>query len=446
MNQIVFGPLTFTELRDRLLVDAPMESVAFLLCGRHDADGIRLLVREVEIPSGEDYMERGPSFASVSPSFVARVLQRARRDSLSIVMAHSHPGGIAQFSAADDAGERAIMPAFFRRAAGPHGSMVLSETGVDARLHTDVSNVVRVDRVEDMHGTVTIIEHEQRSYGTAGVRHERSIRALGRDGQAALQAARLAIVGAGGTGSIVAEELAHLGARSILVVDPDVVEETNLNRLVGASLSDIGRQKVLVVSDNVRRIDPECKVVAIPHNVVDNGVANRLLSCDLIFCCTDSHGSRALLNQVAYQYYIPVIDVGVAIVASRDTITSAVGRVQALMPGRPCLICGALLDSEEVRRDFLTEYQKSLDPYISGAHEPQPAVISINGVVSSLGVTMALSLLIGFPSDARHQIYNIINGTVRRVSSTPASNCVVCSLAGALGRADAWHLPSRRSE
>lgn len=446
MNRIVFGTLAFTALRDRLLADAPTERVAFLLCGRNVADGIRLLVREVLTPSTEDYIERGPALASVSPSFVARVLQQARRKSLSIVMAHSHPGGIARFSAVDDAGERAIMPAFFRRAGGPHGSMVVSETGVDARLHMDGSNVVRMDCIEDMHGTVTIIEHENTSYGSAEVRHERSIRALGRDGQAALQAARLAIVGAGGTGSIVAEELAHLGARSILILDPDVVDETNLNRLVGASASDIGRHKVSVVSDNVRRIDPECNVVAMPKNVVDDGVAANLLSCDLIFCCTDTHGSRALLNQVAYQYYIPVIDVGVAIVASRDIIVSAVGRVQALMPGRPCLICSALLNPEEVRRDFLTRYQKSLDPYISGAHEPQPAVISINGVVSSLGVTTALALLVGFPSTARHQIYNIMNGTVRRVASRSVANCVVCSIAGALGRGDAWHLPSRRSE
>jgi hypothetical protein len=114
-----------------------------------------------------------------------------------------------------------------------------------------------------------------------------------------------------------------------------------------------------------------------------------------------------------------------------------------LSPGLPCLVCQGLLDTEQVRRDLLTEEERSRDPYIRGADEPQPAVISLNGTVASLAVTMFLAAAAGLPSLVRHQVYLGDRGLVRAVEATSDPFCIVCSLRGALGRGDLWPMPWR---
>src|SRR5262249_11303678 len=98
-----------------------------------------------------------------------------------------------------------------------------------------------------------------------------------------------------------------------------------------------------------------------------------------------------------------------------------------------------------VRRDLMTEYERQADPYFIGAHEPQPAVISLNSTVVSLAITMFLGAVTHIPADARYQLYNGISGVVRVIAHTPDPVCVVCSTAGALARGNEWPLPARQS-
>jgi hypothetical protein len=131
--------------------------------------------------------------------------------------------------------------------------------------------------------------------------------------------------------------------------------------------------------------------------------------------------------------------------AKDGNVEGIVGRVQMLAPGLPCLVCHKLLDPEAVRRDLLSEEERANDPYIVGAAEPQPSVISLNTTIASLAVTMFLSTVTGLEVAPRHQIYLAQRGTVRSVESQPDPNCVVCSLRGALSRGDLWPLPWRLS-
>src|SRR5262249_42237275 len=136
-----------------------------------------------------------------------------------------------------------------------------------------------------------------------------------------------------------------------------------------------------------------------------------LLDADLIFACTDSHGSRAILEQIVYQYLIPAIDLGVVIATSEGRITHVVGRVQMLSPGLACLTCSELLDFNQVRRDMMTAYERQSDPYIVGNPEPAPAVISLNGTVSSIAITMMLAVVTSFPARDRNLIYRALSSS-----------------------------------
>lgn len=66
---------------------------------------------------------------------------------------------------------------------------------------------------------------------------------FGARGQAVLREMAVAVVGAGGGGSLLVQMLGHLGIGRIVVIDYDVVDETNLSRIVGAGPGDVGRLK-----------------------------------------------------------------------------------------------------------------------------------------------------------------------------------------------------------
>jgi hypothetical protein len=210
-------------------------------------------------------------------------------------------------------------------------------------------------------------------------------------------------------------------------------------------LADVGRRKVDIASANVERISGgRVGVSTIPGNVTFRATAVHLLDCDFVFSCTDTHGSRAVVNQLAYQYLLPAIDMGIRIDAAGGRVTSMAGRTQMLAPGLACLQCQNLLDPEEVRRDLMTSAERIADPYIVGAPQPQPAVISLNATVASLSVTMFLAAVTGMPISARRLNYRIGESIVKPVEVQPTPNCVVCSSSrGALAKGDSWPMLAR---
>lgn len=431
------------DLLASLLSTAPNEAVAVFLCHVYDTPKSlrRFLVREIFGVPKEAYIEQCPDRVTVDPIFLARILKHARETGSSVMFVHTHPfSEWPMFSPVDDNGEKILMPVVFQRVPGRiHGAVVLGQRGFSARLHNQhpehsksVDTMVLVGRE---------IRREEKCVPDIMVdkAHDRNVRAFG-DGQQKLQRMSVGVVGLGGIGSIVTEQLAHLGVGSLTLIDFDDLDITDLNRVAGASQADIGTPKVEVAKQHVKRISCRINVEAVHGSVLKESDARSLLDCDFVFCCTDSHGSRAVLNQLAYQYFIPVIDTGVRIDALDGTIISMAGRVQMLAPGLPCLACGNLLDAEEVRRDFLSDVQRKEDPYITGHRVPQPAIMSINGTVASLAVTMFLSATVGVPSPGRHLLYLIGESVVRRIGGDPASDCIVCSVRGSYARGDDWQM------
>jgi molybdopterin/thiamine biosynthesis adenylyltransferase len=435
---VVFQGSEADRLRSSLLASAPVEAGALLLCNRSGER--RLLVETIRIASAEDCTVAGPDRLELSPIFLARTVKAARDCGQSVILVHTHPGSrFPRFSEVDDAGEAVMIPALKGRApSGCHGALVFGETGFQARVYpgADEEPVGRLVEV----GPTVRYQEEAIARPLIDEVYDRNVRAFGEQGQRLLRTLRVGVVGLGGTGSLVAEQLGHLGVGRLLLIDHDHLAETNLNRVVGATPADVGRTKVDVASEHIQQISAgRAQVDALAGNVVVRSVGERLLSCDAVFCCTDSHGSRAVLNQLAYQHLVPVFDMGVRIDAADDRVLAMAGRSQMLAPGLACLQCQALLDPEWVRRDLLTDQARVADPYIVGAEVPQPAVISLNGVVASLSVSMFLSAFVGLPSNARRLNYRIGEGVVRSVSSEPLPGCVVCSAErGALAKGDRW--------
>jgi molybdopterin/thiamine biosynthesis adenylyltransferase len=402
---------------------------------------VRLLVRDIQWPLQSDYARRGLLEAELNPEFVARVTKRARRDGNALVFVHSHPGsGAPHFSPKDSLGEEHLRGFLAHRHSSlAHVALVISEGGMRAReLGTDED--VRVISV----GEKRQVMFDPASFELSALeKFDRQIRAFGVAGQEELRRLRVAIVGLGGIGSLVSQQLAHLGVEQFTLVDPDILEVTNLNRVANATPEQLGQPKVEIAARYIKSVARHAELICIKGDVIEVGIARQLLNADIIFGCTDSHGSRAVMQQISYQYMIPYIDMGVTIVVADGNISHIYGRVQLLAPGLACFACDNLLDANEVRQDMMTAFERQVDPYIQGDREPAPAVISLNGTVASLAVTMLLAVATGVPVTARHILYNATASTMRAVKAQPNPSCYVCSRAGAFARGDSWPLFAR---
>jgi hypothetical protein len=150
------------------------------------------------------------------------------------------------------------------------------------------------------------------------------------------------------------------------------------------------------------------------------------------------------VNQIAYQYLIPTIDMGVAIHTSNGKVDHVVGRVHTLSSGLACLSCAGWLNPTQIRFEMMNADQRRVDAYFHGQEVPQPAVVSLNATMASVAITTFLSVMAALPTEARLIHYDAILGSMRPQFLSPDPTCVVCSLDGALARGDTWELPTRK--
>ncbi|WP_271575155.1 HesA/MoeB/ThiF family protein [Bradyrhizobium sp. CCBAU 11361] len=443
-SSLIFAGSSFADMKSQLLAASPREASCVVLANRGGPG--RFLVETVVHAPEDAYETQSEMRIVLKPEFLAKPLKQARQSSQCTFFCHTHPfDQFPSFSCVDDRGEAVLMPAVFARVpGGPHGTLVLGQEGFSGRVYRAEEDIDALSEISEVSSVVKFFGIEA-AKGTSEAFFDRNVRALGEQGQSLLRSLTIGIVGLGGTGSVIAQELAYLGVGKLVLIDDDVLEETNLNRVVGSGHADLGRSKVAVSADAIRRSGiGATETQAVEGSVLDQSAAAKLFECDFVFCCTDNHGSRMILNQIAYQYLLPTIDLGIRIDAEGGRIKAMAGRVQMLAPSLACLQCNGFLDPEMVRRDLMSDAERAADRYIVGDAQPQPAVISLNSTVSSLAVTMFLAAVAGFPMRARHQNYVIGEGTVRGVATIPLKDCIVCSSSrGALAKGDSWPIPWR---
>lgn len=435
--RFVFAADAWEGLRDTLLANRNVETCA-IVWARERAG--RLIVHQVRLAKDEDYADRTALSAQLRPEFLFDAAATARQSGSALIFVHTHPQeqGTPVFSAVDDAGEARLKHFLDSRVQQLHGAIVLAPGGVAAR-------VLGTGAPAHVLSVGAKVRRETEGVEDGGdERFDRQVRAFGAEGQAAIAALKIGIVGLGGTGSLTAQQLAYLGVRDFALVDFDPVDATSLNRLVNATAADVGRPKVEVAGRAILSVRPDAIVRNVVGDVIEDAVARELLDRDLIFGCTDSHASRAILGQIAYQYLIPLIDMGVSISVRGGALAKVTGRAQLLAPGRPCFTCLDLLDSEQIRREMLTPEQRAADRYIPGVQEPQPSVISLNATMSSLATTMFLGVVTEAAVGGTFLRYDGVRGIVRPVEGPIDPACYVCSATGGMARGDTWPLPTRK--
>lgn len=231
---------------------------------------------------------------------------------------------------------------------------------------------------------------------------------LGVDSEELIGSVTIGLIGYGGGGSQVGQQLAHVGFRRLVVVDDDVVEDHNLNRLVGATAEDAvkGTPKVEVARRVIKGVLPKAPVR--PIQGLWESVAKELRAVDLLIGCVDSFGQRDALERFCRRFLIPYIDIGMDVIAS-EAGHRIIGQVALSTPGQPCLRCmgiieEATLDREERARQY-------------GDAGSKPQVVWPNGVLASSAVGLAVQLITpwsGGSTPAEHLEYDGNAGTLQR--------------------------------
>lgn len=226
---------------------------------------------------------------------------------------------------------------------------------------------------------------------------------LGMNSQFLFENIRVGIIGYGGGGSHIGQQLAHIGVRNITVFDDDVVEATNLNRLIGSVFADVKNAvlKIKVASRIIKKILPKANVITV--NSKWQHTPNLLQSCDVVFGCIDSYTERQQLEAECRRFLIPLIDIGMDV--HKDEGYTMSGQVILSMPGSTCMSCYG----------YLTEDKLAKEAGKYGNIGGRPQVVWPNGVLASTAVGVFVDLITGWTNEKDENVYLSYDGNSGKI-------------------------------
>jgi len=337
---------------------------------------------------------------------------------------------------------------------GPFASLVWSPQGLAGVmfLRDDPGAPIRLEKFESLgQGGVEQLHVARRDADSEHGMDDRQVRALTALGNRRLRDLDVAVVGAGGTGSPVAEQLVRMGVASLTLVDPDVLDDSsNLRRVVGSRPADLtsSAQKVDVVARHLESLGLGTKVAVLARDVREEDVVRRLLDCDIVINTTDTQSSRAMLNQIAYQYWLPVVDVGVRVGTKVDGAVSGMPvEVRVLLPDNGCLWCRkGVLNSQAIYEETLPADERArfaAEGYVQGVGEPQASLTPLNYLAGALALLTMIRMYSGQPVHAASVVFDAWEQFVHPLDSEIDPSCICSQWRGQADDLRVAFLPAR---
>lgn len=141
------------------------------------------------------------------------------------------------------------------------------------------------------------------------IRYERQLimPEIGQIGQSRLSPKTVAIIGCGGLGSLNILYLAAIGIGKLILVDDDIVEESNLNRQLVHNIHDIGEKKVLSAAQKIHLLNPNVEVKAVDQKLSATNIDAFLKEADIIVDAVDNLETRYLLDEYSTKKCKPIV-------------------------------------------------------------------------------------------------------------------------------------------
>ena len=415
-----------------------LEAATILVCNRGTGKRSQrlLAVEQLHLPHHRSQRQRGrvtwPFGDHLPPERIADI----DRNGQSIVAIHSHPDGQAAFSPLDDENDRVLFASvcnWFDDGRVNGSAIMLPDGRVVGRTVDAQGQFTAMDAVAVVGDDIRLWKSQEPDRKMAGPVQDKLAQTFGSGTMALLRAMRVGVVGCSGTGSIVVELLARNGIGALALVDDDVVEHKNLNRIVNASSDDAGkrRPKVAALRDAVERMGTGCRLDCLQAQTDSAEVMAALVDCDAIFGCVDTAFGRYHLECLASAHLIPYFDVGVHIEADgQGGIQAADAVAHYIQPeGASLLARGAYtmeqVAAENARRHDPAHYRRQRAAgYLAAVGEEQPAVMSVNMQAACMAFNDFLARVHAYRFDANRdfatQRFRLVHGSYE---NTPDGAC-----------------------
>jgi tRNA A37 threonylcarbamoyladenosine dehydratase len=433
---------------------------------------VRLLARRLyPAIDGLDYVAGDYGYRKLTAEFVRDRVLDCRDEGLAYLAIHCH-GGLDQvnFSSDDLASHERGYPALVDVLENVVGGLVFAKNAVAGDLWlTDGHRVPLASAIIVSHPLIDL-RPAIRTVSKADTQYDRQARLFGDRGQELLSNQKVAVIGAGGAGSLILELLARLGVGHIVAIDPDVVDVTNVPRIVGSSERDavpyftdkrwpallrtfgqrFARAKVVVARRVARNANPRVRFDAVPRSVVDESVARGLTDCDYIFLAADTMQARLIFNAIVHQYCIPGVQVGAKIPTDPDTgeVLDVFSVVRSVTPGHGCLWCNGLISTTQLQQEALSDNERRGQRYVEDHNVVAPSVITLNAVAAAHAVNDYLFDVTGlrYPDSPPHYTRYLARAGAT-LSELPRrdNDCIECGdgKSGRLSAGPSRSLPTR---
>lgn len=416
------------------------ESVVFGLASHsHLRSKTLVLIKKIIPLPAEAYLRGAAHGAAWSGQSMIPILNEAMAERLGVIVLHAHAhGGRVSLSGDDRQSAGTLLPSFQNLIPSrPHASVVLGADHVAGVVLLPGQNrfqeLVRVRHLGKTFFDRECHEHSLTEEWQSEI-HCRQALLTGKLGELNIRRARVSVVGLSGGGSHVVQQLAHVGVGEIIGIDGERVDASNRGRLVGMTALDafLRRRKTAVMARMVRRINRNIKFVRVSCPIPRQAAIDALKESDIVVGCLDNYHARADLQELAWRYLIPYIDVGLLIRPDAQTGKIAIGgTVATLIPGGFCQWCIDLLS--DAKMDAETGGRPRT--YFEGA-KGQAQVVSFNGSLASQAVSEVLQLSTGFSPDTGElaiRKFNGLEGTIENWRVKKKLDCSQCRRSLAAG-------------
>lgn len=414
------------------------EVIGFLFCRRHrlSRKALRLFPVAWVVPMPDCYQSQGVGGLALRQGFHLELLRRYGASGLDVVHVHTHPTQFRpSFSFTDDMAEARYSRFLSQLPRRPRLVSGVFDTELrdgGFRLWRP-DGTVSADRVlfsaewlpKRQDGCPSLVPAEQ---------FDRQ-RVFGRGFQQTLGQLRVGLVGCGGIGACFAEQLSRLGVRRWVLIDPDHLETSNLNRLPAATqdMVDDRWTKVHYVRHLIRLAWPQAtEVCTFDVSVQDRDAQAELAKCDLILAATDNHYSRMVCQETALRFSRPLISLGTHVEAPKE---GGAFRILCRVTAPPlgggwCLMCGDVIDAnraslETAAPQIASDVAKA--GYVPGV--PAPAVYWVNNCCASLGVYVIHGALCGMldVADGVDWVVDFHSMNWLKIGHEARNDCLYCA-------------------
>lgn len=444
-----------TKLRELLYRANGSEAAAYILFGKAKITSdpwsgnprTRLISHAIVPIEAEEMVSASSIHVTWSTRGFMRLLGLAQHQGLVAGLVHTHPNAKAFFSDQDDRNEAELARTAFNKGRLELASLVLGHNmGMAGRIWTSSTETTNASSISIIGSRISIQRATNNNIETAVLARQEAL--FGSGFNPILRALRIGVIGCGGTGSAVTALLTRLGIGYLALIDNDVIDVTNLNRVHGSRTSDVLAElaKVDILAREIKTADLGNQVVTRKVWIGDPSLRDLLRSCDVLFGCTDDHQGRLTLNRLAHFYGIPVIDLGLRMrSAKNDAEYDMIGRVTTIRPGSPCLMCHGVVNlqraaEEGLRRNDPAEFERrKAEAYVDGGGDPSPAVVTFTTSIACAAVDELIQGLTGFRGNAgmaHNRIRRFDRTEDRLMTCQPLPSCPVCGSDSTWGRGD----------